>query len=75
MLYQKEAEKVLSAWYEVKRDIEAVEPGSPGYVTLYAEARRLRDEYQRLIDAARLHHRPEPPPLPVRLPVSTHGRK
>jgi hypothetical protein len=27
------------------------------------EAARLRDEYQRLIDAAREHHRPEPPPL------------
>jgi hypothetical protein len=35
-------------------------------VTLLVEARQLQDEYQRLIDTARLHLRPEPPPFPVR---------
>ncbi|MGZ8502041.1 MAG: hypothetical protein ACXWWR_06055 [Candidatus Limnocylindrales bacterium] len=64
MLYQLEAEKVLSAWREVERDIAAVAPGSPEYVTLYIEARQLRDEYQSLIDTARTNLRPQPPPFP-----------
>lgn len=64
MLYQQEAEKVLAAWHEVERDIAAVEPGSPEYVTLLIEARQLRDEYQRLVDSARTNLRPEPPPFP-----------
>lgn len=53
MLYQKEADKVVAAWREVKRDILLVEPGSPEYVTLLIEARQLQDEHQRLIDTAR----------------------
>ena len=64
LLYQKEADKVVAAWREVKRDIAAVEPGSPEYVTLLVEARQLQDEYQRLIDTARrlseLSRRPSP---------------
>lgn len=64
MLYQKEAEKVVAAWREVKRDIAAVEPGSPEYVTLLIEARQLQDEYQNLVDTARrlseLRRRPSP---------------
>lgn len=64
MLYQLEAEQVLSAWREVERDIAGVEPGSPEYVTLYIEARQLRDEYQSLIETARTNLRPEPPPFP-----------
>jgi hypothetical protein len=66
LLYQQEAAKVVAAWREVKRDIAAVEPGSAEYVTLLVEARQLQDEYQRLIDTARLHLRPGPPPFPVR---------
>jgi hypothetical protein len=49
LLYQ-EAENVVAAWREVKRDIAAEEPGSPEYVTLLIEARQLQDEFQRLID-------------------------
>ena len=75
LLYQQEAEKVLSAWRKVKRDIVATEPGSPEYAALHAEARQLRDEYQLLIDAARLHLRPELPPFPVRLTLSSGSPK
>lgn len=53
MLYQKEAERVVAAWRDVKRDIAALEPGSPEYVTLLIEARQLQDEHQRLTDTAR----------------------
>ena len=64
MLYQKEAERVVAAWRDVKRDIAALEPGSPEYVTLLIEARQLQDEYQRLTDTARrlaeLRRRPSP---------------
>jgi hypothetical protein len=64
LLYQKEADKVVAAWREVKRDIAGVEPGSPEYVTLLIEARQLQDEYQRLVDTARrlseLSRRPSP---------------
>lgn len=73
MLYQKEAEKVRSEWVDVKREIDGVEVGSPEYVRLYIQARQLRDEYQRLIEEARLHHRAELPPLPVRLGPSSGG--
>ena len=73
MLYQHEARSILAAWCEVKRDITAFEPESPEYAALHAEARRLREEYQRVIDKARLHLRPEPPPFPVRLTLTTGG--
>jgi hypothetical protein len=64
LLDQQVAETIVAAWREVERDIAAVEPGSPEYVTLYVEARQLRKEYQRLIDEARTSLRPEPPPFP-----------
>ena len=64
MLDQHEAEAIVAAWREVERDIAAVEPGSPEYVTLYIEARQLRDEYQRLVETARTNLRLEPPPFP-----------
>ncbi len=67
LLYQLEADRVLSAWSAIKREIDAVEPGSPEYVALYIAARQLRNEYQRLVEEARLHHRAALPPLPVRL--------
>jgi hypothetical protein len=64
LLYQKEADKVVAAWREIKRDIAAAEPGSPEYVTLLIEARQLQDEYQGLVDTARrlseLSRRPSP---------------
>jgi hypothetical protein len=64
LLDHKEAETIVAAWREVEREIGAVEPGSPEYVTLYIEARQLREEYQRLVDRARTNLRPEPPPFP-----------
>jgi hypothetical protein len=53
VLYQKEAERVVAAWREVKQDIAGMEPGSPEYVTLLIEARQLQDEYQSLVDTGR----------------------
>lgn len=64
MPYLREAEIVLAMWREVERELTAATPGSIDAETLQAEAARLRAEYLRLIEAAREHHRPEPPPLP-----------
>lgn len=66
MPYQREAEIVLAMWREVERELARATPGSIEAETLQAEASRLREEYLRLIEAAREHHRPEPPPLPDR---------
>ena len=66
MPYQREAEIVLAMWRDVERDLASAAPGSPDADALQVEAARLRVEYLRLIDAAREHHRPEPPPLPDR---------
>jgi hypothetical protein len=62
--YQREAEIVLAAWRDVERQLEALADGSPEAEDLQADAARLRDEYQRLIEEALLHHRPAPPPFP-----------
>ena len=62
--YQREAEIVLGMWREIERKLEAAESGSDLERDLRAEASRLRDEYQRLINEARTHHRPVPPELP-----------
>ena len=64
MPYQREALIVLAMWRDVERELASADPGSHEAEDLEAEAARLRDEYQRLIEAARAHHRPEPPPLP-----------
>ena len=64
MPYQREAEIVLAMWRDVERDLQATEPGSHEAESLQAEAARLRDEYKRLTDLAREHHRPEPSPMP-----------
>ena len=64
MPYQREAVIVLTMWREVERALESVDRGSPEAEDLQADAARLRDEYQRLIQAAIEHHRPEPPPWP-----------
>jgi hypothetical protein len=62
--YQREAEIVLAAWRDVERELKDTPEDSPAAEYLHGEVRRLRDEYRRLIDAAREHHRPEPPPIP-----------
>ena len=80
MPYRAEAEVVLRTWYAVKRDLAtvngnlaSVDAGTPEAERLRAEAVRLinewaqlRAEYMWLIEAARSHHRPEPPPWPAR---------
>jgi hypothetical protein len=62
--YQREAEIVLAAWRDAERKLARVVAGSDDEEELIADLARLRDEYQRLIRAAREHHRPEPPPFP-----------
>jgi hypothetical protein len=65
MPYQREAEIVLAAWRAVERDLQAVPADSDEAERLQADSLRLRDEYQRLIQAAREHHRPERPAFPA----------
>ena len=62
--YQRQAEIVLAKWREVERALALVERGSEEEEELEAEAHGLRDEYARLIDAARQGKRPVPPPFP-----------
>ncbi len=63
MPYQREGEIVLAMWRDVERRLEAAERDSAEAESLQLEAARLRDEYTRLIEEARRHHRPEPPPI------------
>jgi len=63
MPYQREGEVVLAMWREIERQLADATPASAEAEALQLEAARLRDEYQRLIQAAREHHRPEPPPI------------
>lgn len=64
MPYQREAQAVLGMWREIERSLGAAEPGSTEEDRLRADAALLRDEYQRLIEQAREHHRDVPPPFP-----------
>ena len=65
MPYQREAAIVLEVWREVERKLAGVPHDSEEAEELQAEAARLRNEYQRLIDEATKYHRPVPPPLPT----------
>lgn len=65
MPYQREGEIVLAMWRDIERQLAEADPDSAEAEDLRLEAARLRDEYQQLIQAARAHHRPEPPPLPI----------
>ena len=64
MPYRREAEAVLVMWREIERSLAAAEPGSAEEERLLADVVVLRDEYQRLIEQAREHHREVPPPFP-----------
>ena len=64
MPYQREAEAVLAMWRDIERELATVEPGTPEAERLQTHAVLLRDEYQRLIEQALLHHRDVPPPFP-----------
>jgi hypothetical protein len=64
MPYQAEARIVLDMWRDIERQLKDAAPGSPELEHLQSEAARLRDEYQRLVEAALEHHRPVPPPFP-----------
>jgi hypothetical protein len=63
--YQRRAEVVLAEWREVERQLARVtDPDSVDAEALRAEAARLRNDYQALVDAAIGVHEPEPPGLP-----------
>ena len=64
MPYQREAAIVLEMWREVERSLARAPIDSEEAEELQAEAARLRNEYQRLIDEATKYHRPVPPPMP-----------
>lgn len=64
MPFAKEAEVVLAMWREVERQLSEFEAGTPEAEALQSDASLLRDEYQRLVELARQHHRAEPPPFP-----------
>jgi hypothetical protein len=64
MPFRQEAEAVLEAWHEAERRLEAAPPGSDEELAAAADLIRIRDEYERLIRAARAADRPEPPPFP-----------
>ena len=66
MPFAREAEIVLAMWREAERGLARAEPGSAEENRLRADVALLRDEYQRLVELAREHHREEPPPFPER---------
>jgi hypothetical protein len=65
MPYQRRAEVVLAEWREVERKLAgSTEPDSFDAEDLRAEAARLRNEYQALVEAAIVTQEPQPPPFP-----------
>ena len=64
MPFAREAEVVLAMWRESERRLADLPAGAPEIEALEAEIKLLRDEYQRLVELAREHHRVEPPPFP-----------
>jgi len=65
MPYQRLAVAVLADWLEVQRTLITVRPRTREASLLRNEARHLRDEYQRLRDAAVLFHLPVPVAFPA----------
>ena len=61
MTYRQEAEVVLANWRDVERALHQAAHGSADAERLQAEALRLRDEYQRLVERAELAYDDDPP--------------
>jgi hypothetical protein len=64
MPYRREAEIVIEMWRAVERELRNTPDDTPEAEALHADAARLRDEYQRLVQQALAHDRPVPEPLP-----------
>jgi hypothetical protein len=64
MPYQRLARHVLAEWREIENRLLLIDPLQPEAEDLIAEAHRLREEYQHLIEEATAHERPVPPPFP-----------
>jgi hypothetical protein len=61
----REAEAVLADWYAIQHDLDAALFGTAVARRLHAEADRLRDEYEELVDDARRLGLPPLPPIPT----------
>jgi hypothetical protein len=69
MPYREEAAAVIDLWRHVQKALREAEPDSPEAERLIDEWARLRLEYERLVDLATEHDRPEPmewPEIPRR---------
>jgi hypothetical protein len=64
MPYRREAEVVLAMWRELQDELRFAPDGSEAAATMTVALGRLREEYERLIEQARKHGRPEPEPPP-----------
>jgi hypothetical protein len=62
MTYRQEAESVLARWRAVERLLSEAEPGSADAAALQAQALRLRDRYQALVDEVERAHGDDHPP-------------
>lgn len=62
--YRNEAAAVLLMWSDIERALSTVSPDSAEAVALLDEWARLRIEYVRLEELARVQHRPLPEPWP-----------
>ena len=65
MSYQRLAQAVLVDLRDVEHHLGLLGATTPEAAYLATEAETLRDEYQQLIDAARRHGKPVPPPFPT----------
>ena len=63
--FRAEAQAILANWRELERKLAEAVRGSNEAEVLQAEIHRLRDEYQRVLQAARDAQAPEPPPFPT----------
>jgi len=62
--YQRLARFVLDEWRALERRLAVIDPASEEAMILIPESRALREEYDHLIEQAKIHHRPVPVPFP-----------
>ena len=81
MPFQREAKAILADWYAVQRDMQAVKAGigdgqdlHAELKALHAEARRLRNEYARLVEDA-IKQRTVLPPFPAPAGIQVRERE
>jgi hypothetical protein len=62
--FHREAAAILEEWQAVQRELEALDPMSAEAETLRADAARLRNVYQRIVQQQRESGGSDLPPLP-----------